>query len=231
MSAAFNGSEGTWNTTLAPTWIALVVRGNCDFQTKVQNAQNAGATYVIVFNNYPNAELVEMGPSASDGGTVTIGASFISLESYEALLPLLEANNGWVYMRIFNTGQTDNTAPWSAILFVAMLAFLISSFFILLFLALEYFRQRRRRRRLQRGIRWARRDRRCPCRYRSRAAGACHGHGRLWGGRVRDRVRYPDRPWRVTSEFARGHSGRGLTWRPGGTALGVASSGTLRHGR
>jgi hypothetical protein len=126
-------------------WVALVARGNCDFQTKVVNAQNAGASYVLVYNIYPGADLLVMGGNLGGSGGVAIGAAFISLESYQTALPVLAAGGGAAYVRIFNTGSGANTTPWSAILFVSMLAFLISSFFILLFLTLDYLRQRRRR--------------------------------------------------------------------------------------
>ena len=42
--------------------IAIVDRGNCEFQQKTQNAQNAGAVAVIVVNNAP-------GPATQMGGT------------------------------------------------------------------------------------------------------------------------------------------------------------------
>jgi hypothetical protein len=42
--------------------IAIVDRGNCEFQAKTQNAQNAGASAVVVVNNVP-------GPATQMGGT------------------------------------------------------------------------------------------------------------------------------------------------------------------
>ena len=33
------------------TWIALIIRGDCEFHVKIRNAQNAGASSVIVFDN------------------------------------------------------------------------------------------------------------------------------------------------------------------------------------
>ena len=143
--AAGGGAGGANGTALVP-WFALLTRNmsSCDFQTKVHNAQINGAEYVLVANSADTTDaLITMGASQSTAVIVTIGASFIEYQTLQKLLPIMEANGGYVYVRIFNT----DTGPsaWSAILFVSMLAFLVSSFFILLFLTLDYFRHRRRR--------------------------------------------------------------------------------------
>lgn len=68
----FSGVTGT---------IALVDRGNCEFQLKTQNAQNAGATAVIVVNNVA-------GPATNMGGTnpaIVIPSVMVSLADGTAI--------------------------------------------------------------------------------------------------------------------------------------------------
>ena len=55
-------SDGCTPFTLPAGAIAVIDRGNCEFQAKTQNAQNAGATAVVIVNNVP-------GPAAQMGGT------------------------------------------------------------------------------------------------------------------------------------------------------------------
>ena len=64
-----------------PGDIALIQRGTCDFGVKAQNAQNAGAEAVIIFNqgNDPTREGLIVGTLLPTGAGVTIpvvGASF-----------------------------------------------------------------------------------------------------------------------------------------------------------
>ena len=54
--------------------IAIMDRGNCDFVTKVKNAQNAGAMAAIVVNNVAGDAIQTMGGSDR---TVTIGSVFV----------------------------------------------------------------------------------------------------------------------------------------------------------
>ena len=56
------GSDGCTPFTLPAGAIAIVDRGNCEFQLKTQNAQNAGASAVVVVNNVA-------GPASQMGGT------------------------------------------------------------------------------------------------------------------------------------------------------------------
>lgn len=51
--------------TVGP-WIALVRRGDCSFQIKVDNARRAGASAVIVYNNRESADLDKMQLSHND---------------------------------------------------------------------------------------------------------------------------------------------------------------------
>jgi len=56
--------------------IALVRRGGCEFGTKALNAENAGATGVIIVNNEGGNGTIDMG-AGIDGGSVTIPAAMI----------------------------------------------------------------------------------------------------------------------------------------------------------
>jgi subtilisin family serine protease len=56
---------------------ALIMRGTCEFGVKVLNAENAGAIFVIVYNNAAGGDaLINMGPGAV-GGAVMIPSVFI----------------------------------------------------------------------------------------------------------------------------------------------------------
>ena len=73
--AGASNTDGCEPFTLPTGAIALVDRGNCEFQLKAQNAQNAGASAVIVVNNVAGA------PSTM-GGTnpaIAIPAVMVSL--------------------------------------------------------------------------------------------------------------------------------------------------------
>ena len=72
-----SGSEGCGTLTdFTSGRIALIDRGNCEFGTKVLNAENAGAIAAVVVNNSDNG-VITMGPGA-DGGRVNIPAMMIS---------------------------------------------------------------------------------------------------------------------------------------------------------
>ena len=68
--------------------IVLIRRGTCDFVVKVINAQNAGATAVIVTDNLPN-QLVNM--SGADAN-ITIPALFITKELGDALIAAMQTS-------------------------------------------------------------------------------------------------------------------------------------------
>jgi PA domain/LVIVD repeat len=74
--AGVSATDGCEPFTLAAGAIALVDRGNCEFQLKTQNAQDAGAAAVVVVNNVP-------GPPTTMGGTnaaIVIPAVMVSLD-------------------------------------------------------------------------------------------------------------------------------------------------------
>ena len=78
------------NATQLNGKIAVIKRGNCDFIVKVKNAQNAGATAVIIYNNdatLPNT-LVNM--SGADA-TITIPAIFVTYNQGNAIIAEMAA--------------------------------------------------------------------------------------------------------------------------------------------
>jgi len=67
---------------------ALIRRGSCEFGVKVLNAEKAGATFVVVYNNATGGDgLINMGPGAV-GNQVTIPSIFIGRTNGEALVNL-----------------------------------------------------------------------------------------------------------------------------------------------
>jgi photosystem II stability/assembly factor-like uncharacterized protein len=70
--------------------IAIVERGNCEFGTKSLNAQNAGATAVIIVNNVDGPP-VGMAPGAN-GASVTIPVMMISKIDGQAIIAAMSSN-------------------------------------------------------------------------------------------------------------------------------------------
>lgn len=65
---------------------ALISRGNCDFSLKVFNAQQAGATFVVVYNSAAGGDdIMNMGAGVN-AGQVTIAAVFIGKTNGEKLI-------------------------------------------------------------------------------------------------------------------------------------------------
>jgi hypothetical protein len=60
--AGASPTDGCEPFTIPAGSIAIIDRGNCEFQAKTQNAQNAGASAVVIVNNAP-------GPATQMGGT------------------------------------------------------------------------------------------------------------------------------------------------------------------
>ena len=95
--------------------IVLLRRGNCNFSVKVKNAQDAGATAVIVYDTVPNNPRLPSMFSAAPTIGITIPAIFISKEKGEALVA--EMLNGPVNVKIevptglylYADGDFDNT--------------------------------------------------------------------------------------------------------------------------
>jgi hypothetical protein len=73
----------------------LIYRGDCYFVTKVRNAEQFGATAVIVVNNRENQDAAKM--SMADNGSgrgIKIPSLFISLEDGKVLKDYFEQNPG-----------------------------------------------------------------------------------------------------------------------------------------
>jgi hypothetical protein len=71
--------EGTACAPLADSltgMIPLIVRGTCTFVTKIRNAQNAGATAVVVYNNVAG-DAITMGNDGT-GSDITIPSVMVS---------------------------------------------------------------------------------------------------------------------------------------------------------
>lgn len=66
--------------------IALIERGTCTFLTKVNNAAAAGAKAVVVFNNIPGGDLLEMGglSGSTTPAVMIFRADGLALQSYLA---------------------------------------------------------------------------------------------------------------------------------------------------
>lgn len=69
---------------------AVISRGTCEFGVKVLNAENAGAEFVIVYNNAGD-DLISMGPGAV-GDQVTISSIFIGQTAGEAIVDWYDTN-------------------------------------------------------------------------------------------------------------------------------------------
>jgi E3 ubiquitin-protein ligase RNF13 len=95
---------------------ALVIRGGCQFDDKVRNAQNAGFKAAIVYDNEDNGVLVSMAGSSSE---VHIYAVFISKASGE----VLKKYSGQTKAELWIIPTYENSA-WSimAISFISLLA-------------------------------------------------------------------------------------------------------------
>ena len=93
--AGASPTDGCEPFSLPAGAVALVDRGNCEFQLKTQNAQNAGAVAVIVVNNVPGAPVTMGGVnpaivipavmvSLADGTTIKAGLPAIGRVSTPA---------------------------------------------------------------------------------------------------------------------------------------------------
>lgn len=65
---------------------ALISRGNCDFSLKVFNAQQAGATFVVVYNHAAGGDDIQNMGAGANAGQVTIAAVFIGKTNGEKLI-------------------------------------------------------------------------------------------------------------------------------------------------
>lgn len=70
-------------TNPASLRVALVMRGVCDFRTKLQNFKDAGGWFLLVYNDKPGAPPIEMG---STTGSVSLPAAMLSYETGNRLM-------------------------------------------------------------------------------------------------------------------------------------------------
>eukprot|EP00898_Chlorokybus_atmophyticus_P005410 jgi/Chlat1/5870/Chrsp4S06374 len=109
-------------------WFALIVRGQCPFETKVLNAQLAGAAAAIVYNDERTRELITM--SARRATDIRIPAVFVENRSGLELLYLSSIPGTVTYIQ-----PDDDAAAWSvmAVSFIGLLcvsAVLATFFFV-----------------------------------------------------------------------------------------------------
>jgi len=83
--------------------IALVMRGDCDFVSKVRNAQKAGAVAVVVANNAGD-ELFKMFSSDTDTSDLKVPAVFVGQTTGKVLAPVHEGGAA-VYAAVNTTGE------------------------------------------------------------------------------------------------------------------------------
>ncbi|KAI5070945.1 hypothetical protein GOP47_0013196 [Adiantum capillus-veneris] len=112
------------NQTVLPAFL-LIERGDCDFVTKVQLAQDAGYSAAIVYNNEMSFDLVTM---SGNGYGIEIPAVFVSKEAGDILSQYV----GDLNARLYILPALENTA-WSvmAVSFISLLAVsaVLSTFF------------------------------------------------------------------------------------------------------
>ncbi len=97
-------------TGVSPAPIAILYRGQCEFGTKVVNAQNAGASGVIIVNTQSN-DPMNMGPGAN-GGSATIPVLSLGLANGNLIIANLPGVN--VTMNSANTLGPDRDSDLDA---------------------------------------------------------------------------------------------------------------------
>lgn len=110
---------------LPPTWFLMAMRGDCDFATKAEVAQEAGATGIIVYNNVDGPELVVM-HEGDYGNDILIPSIFISHEMGQDLLQFAQTDT--VILTINATGCEMNCGPWENQWQITVLWFLFIAF-------------------------------------------------------------------------------------------------------
>ncbi|XP_022167003.1 protein goliath isoform X2 [Myzus persicae] len=139
------GSDGDRNGCASPVhgvmqeppeavpWIALVRRGKCSFQTKVDNARRAGASAVIIYNDREATDLDKMKLLPSDPRNVS--AVFTYKWKGEDMARMLDDINRRVMVKI--TIASHCTRPYGNINRTSVL-FVSISFIVLMVISLAW---------------------------------------------------------------------------------------------
>ena len=91
--------------------MALIQRGSCEFGVKALNAQNAGATFAVIFNNAAGGDgLINMGPGLV-GGQVTIPAIFIGLTNGTAMVNWYTTNGSAAQAALSTIAYQSGNTP------------------------------------------------------------------------------------------------------------------------
>jgi minor extracellular serine protease Vpr len=91
--------------------MALIQRGSCEFGVKALNAQNAGATFVVVYNSAAGGDgLINMGPGLV-GGQVTIPAIFIGLTNGTAMVNWYATNGSAAQAALSTIAYQSGNTP------------------------------------------------------------------------------------------------------------------------
>jgi len=116
ISSDNNDDNNGTNTTL-PTgpWIAVVLRGDCNFEAKVLNAQAAGAAFVLVYNNVATlgSATLTMSPGEDGGAAVTIPSAFLSKAAGVDLVSVAGLYPGGLPVMLSSTLTRTTTGPSS----------------------------------------------------------------------------------------------------------------------
>ncbi|KAJ8922524.1 hypothetical protein NQ315_007554 [Exocentrus adspersus] len=113
-------------------WIALIKRGRCNFENKVENAFRSNAAGVLVYNDRDSASLDKM--KLSSDSRRNISAVFIYKWKGEELASKLE-NDSKVYVHITVAGQTSSRTAninRTSVLFVSI------TFIVLMIISLTW---------------------------------------------------------------------------------------------
>ncbi|VVC33751.1 Hypothetical protein CINCED_3A000827 [Cinara cedri] len=125
--------RGPWIAPLEGPWIALVRRGKCSFQTKIDNARRAGASAVIVYNDRDATDLDKMKLQPSDPRNVS--AVFTYKWKGEDMARFVDDSTKKVMVRI--TIASHCTKPYSNINRTSVL-FVSISFIVLMVISLAW---------------------------------------------------------------------------------------------
>lgn len=120
-------------------WVLLIRRGNCEFGEKLSNAEDAGYTLVIVYNN-KNDDLMPMNGDVD----VRVKAVFVGLSTGETLIAKYLYS---VNQRATVTLTPYYTLPWHMYIIPFLIVISICFLLMFIFLVIKKVRRYQRRRR------------------------------------------------------------------------------------